>query len=346
MEDMDDPPEGEEAKSSFLKVIETIRAKCGLQTPAPREVVVTQSRAQRQYGPSTRRSVPCTLPRSDLAEACLRKMEDQVAGSSSTSLATKKSKLLPPVPLRRDKQWYEFSDSPSTTPRSIPPELAELVESSKEALANKGTHVSSSELMVMESMAMNTIQAASWMDHWLYAVMQVLGDSVPQDTTDLLLSGGRTLTYICNQASALWTTSVLKRRDAALGGSMPLSAKEKQALRNSSLLDSEYLFPAEKVSEVGCSRKAKQESSFMGNVAKLASNSQKASYRPPQSQSSSSGQKRKRTPAPQPPKANKGGQASALPSSSPAQTKKGGQSFQGQGTPRRGKGKGKGRGSQ
>ena len=41
----------------------------------------------------------------------------------------------------------------------------------KEFISSKGTHMSVSEFMVVETMAMNSIHATSWLDHWWFTVM-------------------------------------------------------------------------------------------------------------------------------------------------------------------------------
>ena len=106
------------------------------------------------------------------------------------------------------------------------------------------------------------------------------------------------------------------------------------------LLNSPFLFPKDRVEEVVEERKAKQESSFMGNVAKLAHNAQKASYHRPTS-SSSSQQMRKRKITLMLKQAK--GPAATSSATPPPQAKRGKLTFRGQGAPRRGKSKGRGR---
>ena len=79
VEEVDEPPEPEESKSTFRRVIENIRAKCDLPTPPHKESSSTLSGIEKQLGATSKKTVPCTLPISDLAQSCLRKMEDQVA---------------------------------------------------------------------------------------------------------------------------------------------------------------------------------------------------------------------------------------------------------------------------
>ena len=49
-------------------------------------------------------------------------------------------------------------------------ELTELLGSSKEVLSNRGAQLSVAEHMVLESLTMSSLQATSWLDHWVVTI--------------------------------------------------------------------------------------------------------------------------------------------------------------------------------
>ena len=160
----------------------------------------------------------------------------------------------------------------------------------------------------------------------------------------MLTSGSRPVYLTGSQAVALGSASLLKRRVAVPSGTTPLPRMDRLRLRDAPLLGSSSLFSKSLMDGITEVRKAKQESSFMGNVAKLASSAQNVnSYRPSPSPSSSSQRAKKRpNPAPRPPQDSN----ASSPSASAPQARGGKSNFRGQGAPRRGKAKGKGRGGQ
>ena len=206
------------------------------------------------------------------------KFEDMIAGAGS-SLSGKKSKLLLPVPLRPQSRWYEFSDSPLPLTRQVPREICDLLRSNPLTVAAKGTHVSASELLLMETLAMNSLRATSWMDQWLSALGKMIDKVKQPQVMEMLVSGGKSLRYICQQETALWAEVILKRRDAALSNPVPLSDEERTKLRNSPLLTSDFLFSPELSAEILEERKGRRQESFMDSVVALAksSSSKKAS---------------------------------------------------------------------
>ena len=161
----------------------------------------------------------------------------------------------------------------------------------------------------------------------------------------MLTSGGRPVHLTGSQAVALGPASLLKRRIAVPSGTAPLPRMDRLRLRVAPLLGSSSLFSKSLMDGITEVRKAKQESSFMGNVAKLANSAQKvSSYRPSPSPSSSSqrAKKKRPNPAPRPPQDSN----NSPPTVSAPQARGGRSGFRGQGAPRRGKAKGRGRGGQ
>ena len=202
--------------------------------------------------------------------------------------------------------------------------------------------MSASELMVFETLSQSAIDAASWLDHWLVTVATKMGEGISSEMKELLLSGGRTVRFICTQSAYLWTAALLKRRDAVLSGAK-VSPEEKLALRNSGFLADPDLFPTELVQSLAEARETKQATSFMGDVAKLAASAQKSAKRPAPAPSTSSAPKRKKKVFP-PSTKSKGAPQGGQKQRPPAAKK--GKSFRGQGSGNGPKGKGKGSGGQ
>ena len=112
----------------------------------------------------------------------------------------------------------------------------------------------------------------------------MLGPDLAPKMRNMLTSGAKTLHYMCSQSVALWSSIILKKRDSVLSSSQHLDLKVKLLLRSVPLLESLPLFPVGVVQEVAEMRKHHQESSFLGDVVKLA---QKASSRGQHTSSSS-----------------------------------------------------------
>ena len=138
------------------------------------------------------------------------------------------------------------------------------------SVVGKGTQVSASELLLMESLAMNSLRATSWMDQWLSALGKMIDRERHPNQMEMLLSGGKSLRYICQQQTALWAEIILKRRDAALSNPVPLTEEEKAKLRNSPLLSSDFLFSPELSREIVEERKRRRQESFLDSVVSLA----------------------------------------------------------------------------
>ena len=350
VEQADEVPESEETRGAFRRVIDTIRLKCDLPTPTPEVVSSTLSGIERRFKQEPQGTVPCNLPISSMVEATLRAVDVGISGPGKSSLAGKKSKLLPPMPLQKEGHWYEFWKDPAPSPREVSTEVSELLGSPREVLATKGAHLSAPELLVVETLSRNSLRAASWLDHWLVTVSEMWGEEVPSEVRDMLCSGGKAIRYIASQSASLWASSLLLRRDAVLSGNRVLSPQQKQTLRTSSVLESSSLFPETVVKGIKEERQAKQESSLFGNVARLADSAQKAVQKQAASSSgyshpSSGPKKGKKRPAPSQPK-GQGSNAQSAETSEGASTsmpKKGKRSPPNQ-TFRGGKGKGRGRG--
>ena len=271
-----------------------MRSLCGLPVHRPNGDISTLSGFERQLGATPKSVAPCTLPMSQMAEACLLLLDDKVVGAKD-SLAARKSKLLPPMPLLKERHRCEFADSFLSAPREIPQEMADLLRSSKEALAHKGVRLSAAELLVMESMALSSFQAASWLDHWLVTVFKMLGQDVSSEMKDMLASGGKALHFLCTQATSLWSNALLKRRDAVLSGPLPLASQKALRLRDAPLTVSAPLpVSLEEIRQVEADRKTSARSSFMGNVAKPAQAAQKASSSRPSTSAGPSSSSRRR----------------------------------------------------
>ena len=113
----------------------------------------------------------------------------------------------------------------------------------------------------------------------------------------MLTSGGRPVHLTGSQAVALGPASLLKRRIAVPSGTAPLPRMDRLRLRVAPLLGSSSLFSKSLMDGITEVRKAKQESSFMGNVAEPSSSAHKAnSYRPSPSPSSSAQRAKKKKP--------------------------------------------------
>ena len=107
-------------------------------------------------------------------------------------------------------------------------------------VAGKGTHVSALELILMETLAMNSMRATSWLGQWLSALGKMVDRETHLELMEMLLSGGKSLRYVCQQETALWVEILLKRRDAALQSHLTDRGREDQAKELSSHL---YRFP-------------------------------------------------------------------------------------------------------
>ena len=118
-------------------------------------------------------------------------------------MSRKKSKLLVPVPLRQQGVWYVLADSTVPLTRQVPQEFCDLVRSNHITVAGKGTHVSASELLLMETLAMNSLRAISWLDQWLSALGKMVSKDTHPELMEMLLSGGKSLQYVCQQETAL-----------------------------------------------------------------------------------------------------------------------------------------------
>ena len=350
VEQIEEAPESEETRGAFRRVIDTIRSKCNLPVPPPDVVSATLSGIERRFKQQPQGSVPCNLPISSMAESTLQAVDDGIAGSGKSSLAGKRSKLLPPMPLQKERHWYEFLDNSSLAPREVSAETAELFGASRESLTTKGAHLSAAELLVVETLSRNSLQAASWLDHWLVTVSEMWGEEVPSEVQDMLCSGGKAIRYIAGQSASLWASSLLMRRDAVLSGNRVLSAQQRQTLRTSSVLESSSLFPETVVKGIREERQARQESALLGNVARLADSAQRAVQKQAASSSgnsnpSSGSRKGKKRPAPSQQK----GQGANAQSSSTNETSTSSGAKKGKKSPpdhsfRGGKGRGRGRG--
>ena len=89
---------------------------------------------------------------------------------------------------------------------------------------------------MVESLAHNSLKAASWLDHWLDAVDQVVGKETPQKLRDMLCNGGKVIRYIASQSASWWVSSLLMRRDAVL--------PRVQSLPRPEATSSDFLSPA------------------------------------------------------------------------------------------------------
>ena len=351
VEHADEAPLGEELKVSFRRVIDIIREKCDLPPPPVEIPTVTLSRIERRHRQEPQGAASTNLPMSEMAASVLREMEEAISGPGNKSLASRKSKLLPPMPGMEQRHWYEFLGDSISSPKEIAPETADFLGSSKEALQAKGAHLSASEVLVVESLSLNSLKATSWLDYWLDAVDQLVSDDAPQELREMLRSGGKAIRYIASQSAALWASSVLFRRDAVLSGIRSLPKGQRQRLRNAPILDASSLFPASVVGEMATEKQARRDASLFSNVAKLADSAQKAVQS--QKTASSSGysasssagrRKTKKKPAVSLPEAQSGPSQSETLEDQSLQGKKAKRFFPGQFPKRRGRGRGKGRG--
>ena len=81
---------------------------------------------------------------------------------------------------------------------------------------------------------MNSMRATSWLDQWLSTLGKMVDKETHPELMEMLLSGGKSLRYVCQQETALWVEILLKRRDAALSNPIPLTEDERTKLKNSS----------------------------------------------------------------------------------------------------------------
>ena len=205
--------------------------------------------------------------------------------------------------------------------------------------------------MVVESLANNSLQAASWLDHWLLTVSEMFDEGeVSQQVQDMLCSGGKAVRYIASQSASLWASSILMRRDAVLSGNRTLPQDQRLKLRNAPLLSFASLFPGTVVQELSEERQAKRESSLFSNVARLADSAQKAAQKqsassagPSTSSSSSKKGNKKKSAPPQAKGQRDAAQSTSSSDGNSFQGRKGKRAHPGQNF-RGGKGKGKGRG--
>ena len=134
----------------------------------------------------------------------------------------------------------------------------------------------------METLATNSLRATSWLDQWLSAIGKMVDKATHPDLMDMLISGGKSLRYVCQQESALWAEIILKRRDAALANPVPLTEEEKTKLRNSPILTSDFLFSPELSAEITEECKGRKQETFFESVVSLAksSSSKKTTTKP------------------------------------------------------------------
>ena len=157
-------------KRDFRRVVEMIRESCGLEAPEPITLPSRLTGIEKRLGTIPKTSIPLTLPISGTARDCLTRVEDRISGPAKSSLLSRGSNLLPPLAHQQEKGWYEFQDSTSSSPKGIQRELGQLLGPSHLTLANKGGQSTASELLVAESLALSSLQAASWLDHWVVAM--------------------------------------------------------------------------------------------------------------------------------------------------------------------------------
>ena len=120
---------------------------------------------------------------------------------------------------------------------------------------------------------MSSLKATSWLDHWLSAFGKMIDGEKQPEVMEMLVSGGKSLRYVCQQEMALWTEILLKRRDAALSNPVPLAEDEKSKLRNSPIFSSDFLFSPDIIGEIGKERKGRRQENFMDSVVSLAKSS-------------------------------------------------------------------------
>ena len=125
----------------------------------------------------------------------------------------------------------------------------------------------------METLASNSLRATSWLDQWLSAIGKMVDKTTHPDLMEMLISGGKSLRYVCQQETELWAEIVLKRRDAALANPVPLTEQEKSKLRNSPMLTSDFLFSPELSAEITEERKSRKQETFLDSVVSLARSS-------------------------------------------------------------------------
>ena len=128
---------------------------------------------------------------------------------------------------------------------------------------------------MVESLAGNSLLASSWLDHWLDAVDQLVGDTAPQELKDMIGSGGKAIRFIASQSASLWASSLLMRRDAVLSGIRSLPQGQRQRLRTAPVLGSSSLFPDQLVRDMTEERRSRHNVSLFANVAKLADSAHK-----------------------------------------------------------------------
>ena len=198
---------------TFEQVIKLIRQHNGLEEEIVAQKGVKPSFMEGFWGPTQEPRVSVGLPWSELVESVLRQVNDLVSGEDNSLRSSRSTKLLPP-PLVRQRQCYVPSAGTIRT-LQVDPDLVRLGPGlTPEHLRKGDVSLSQMEVASLESTAMATLQAVSWLDRWSCAVSKIAASAMefadPADKASfgrLMLSGGRTLSFLAHQSANLWGES-------------------------------------------------------------------------------------------------------------------------------------------
>ena len=262
-----------EMQRSFAEVIELIRQHNGLEEEIAAPSGVRPSTLEGFWGPSQVPKVSLGLPWSELCESVLAQVEGLVSGKDNSLKASRSTKLLPP-PLSRQRYVYVPSAGAIPTLR-VDPDLVRIGPGLTLEHIRKGeVFLSQVDVASLESTAMAALQAVSWLDRWSLAVSKMAASALGvADSPEkaifgrLMLSGGRTVSFLSHQIANLWGNLVLKRRDAVLSRlNKFIDTESHLELRNGPLLGSPYLFPRDRV-DAAVDRRRSGESDLLVHQA-------------------------------------------------------------------------------
>ena len=238
-----------EMQRSFAEIVALIRQHNELEEETTVQAGVKPSGMEKFWGTTQEPKPSLGLPWSELTESVLDQVNSLVSGRENSLRSSRSTKLLPP-PLPKQRKVYTPSAAAVPTLR-VDPDLVRLGPGLTLDYL-KGGEVSLSQLdaSALESTAMATLQAVSWLDRWSLAVSQIASSASanlpPQEQATLrrlMLSGGKTVSFLAHQSANLWANLVLKRRDAVLSRiTRVVGAESALQLRNGPLLGSPYLF--------------------------------------------------------------------------------------------------------
>ena len=224
---------------TYDDVLSYIRESNKLPDPSPVQVPKSFSALQRETGEQTSLK-PLSFPASPVVVGHTGICQDQVREFTSLKLI--------PSSTTKEKKFYEYQDSDTSSPLSVSRHLEPMLRSSLDKAKKVSITLSASDLQLVEGLDNCVMQAFSYLDWWVTAVSRLARENLPEGVQTfmarLIKSGVRCLNFGVANAAASRFNIILRHRDAVLSElHSSVSNEDVKALRSSKLpLDSVELF--------------------------------------------------------------------------------------------------------